>query len=168
MGDETKISYQKLPSSTLSFETRNTDIKSKRISYFHQIVTASINLWVASVMFVKLSLFLLYLRLFKPNQQSRWLIYMGILTCILCYSAIIIVSTVLYSPAPGQRYDRITLILRARDNAKEIMYLSLGQSIFGTISDIYLLMIPIKTIFQLHMRTRRKFGVSVVFMIGIL
>lgn len=58
--------------------------------------------------------------------------------------------------------------MRTQMNTTLILRFALAQSIFGTISDIYLLIIPIQSIFQLQMRMRRKIGISVIFMIGIL
>ena len=46
--------------------------------------------------------------------------------------------------------------------------LAFCQGIFGTLSDIYLLVIPIRSIFQLHLSVERKIGVSAIFAIGIM
>lgn len=42
------------------------------------------------------------------------------------------------------------------------------QGSFGTLSDIYLLVIPIRSIFQLHLSIRRRLGISSIFLIGIM
>lgn len=129
---------------------------------------AAINLYAASALFVKLSLFLLYLRLFKPNRITRWLIYGGIVVCGLFYSASIISNCVLCMPHPGQPNDLPTWELRAGDCNIPSIRLALVQGVFGTLSDIYLLVVPIRSVFQLHLPTSRKLGVSAIFMTGIM
>lgn len=71
-------------------------------------------------------------------------------------------------PKPGQRSDNATWLLRGREASMPDRRLSVVQAAFGTISDIYLLVIPIQMIFQLHLPFQRKIGVSTIFMIGIL
>ena len=126
-----------------------------------------INLYAVSAFFVKFSLFLLYLRLFKPNQTSRWLICGGIVVCGLFYSASIISNCALCIPRPGQGND--TAAWRSKFGKCYILtdQLAIVQSVFGTISDIYLLVIPIRSVFQLQLPTNRKFGISAIFMIGL-
>ena len=126
------------------------------------------NSYVASAFFVKASLFLLYLQLFKPNKVTRGLVYGGIAVCGLFYSASIISNCVFFMPKPGQPSDNATWLLRGNEATIPIQRLSIVQAAFGTLSDIYLLVIPIQMIFQLHLPFQRKIGISTIFMIGIL
>ncbi|KAK0516327.1 hypothetical protein JMJ35_000930 [Cladonia borealis] len=135
---------------------------------YEQKSLVTIDLYPAAAFFIKLSLFLLYLRLFKPNRFTRWLNYGGIITCGLFYSASIIGNCVMFIPTPGQPNNNSAWLLRASEYSHRILILSVVQSVFGTLSDIYLLVIPIQMIFQLHFPIERKIGVSAVFMIGIL
>ena len=129
---------------------------------------AIINLYAVVAFFVKLSLFLLYLRLFKPNRYTRWLVYGGIITCGLFYPASIIGNCVIVMPTPGQPNDEMTWVLRASKSGHSLLLLSIIQSVFNALSDIYLLLVPVQMIFQLHFSLGRKIGVSSVFMMGIL
>lgn len=135
--------------------------------YFQKSL-ATILLYAASAFFVKLSLFLLYLRLFKLNRITTWLIYAGILVCGLFYSASIIFNSVNCMPRPGEPDDSMTWLLRARKCDMPSRQLAVVQGAFGTVSDIYLLVIPIHSVFQLHLPTARKVGVNSIFMIGIM
>ena len=147
------------------------EIGVEQIAYFglyFQKSLASILLYAASAFFIKLSLFLLYLRLFKPNTITRWVIYAGILVCGLFYSASIILNSVNFMPRPAEPDDLITWSLHAREWDIPSRQLAVVQGAFGTLSDIYLLVIPIHSVFQLHLPTARKFGVSTIFMIGIM
>ena len=129
---------------------------------------AAVNLYAASAFFVKLSLFILYLRIFKPNRGTRWLIYGGITVCGLFYSASIISNCALCLPRPGQPDDLPTWASHFQGCNIQAEQLALVQGVFGTLSDIYLLVIPIKSVFQLQLPTGRKLGVSAIFMTGIM
>lgn len=122
----------------------------------------------ASGCFVRFSLFFFYLRLFKPNNITRLLIYGGMLASGIFYTSAIITPCVLYIPPPGWPRTSEGWLLRAFNSNDAALGLALAQSVFGTIIDIYLLVIPIRSVFQLQLPTRRKFGVSSIFMIGIM
>ena len=74
----------------------------------------------------------------------------------------------MFIPTPGQSNDSSAWFLRASENAHGLTVIVITQSVFGTLSDIYLLVIPVQMIFQLHFPINRKIGVSAIFMIGIL
>ncbi len=90
------------------------------------------------------------------------------MVCGLFYSASIISNCVLCIPKPGQPDDATTWLLRADECTLPAQHLAIVQGVFGTLSDIYLLVIPIQSIFKLHLPTKRKIGVSAIFMIGIM
>ena len=71
-------------------------------------------------------------------------------------------------PRPGEPDDLMTWMLRAQESRFPSAHLALAQGVFGTLSDIYLLVVPIRSVFQLHLPTRRKLGVSAIFMTGIM
>ena len=126
------------------------------------------NLYTASAFFVKLSLLLLYLRLFKPSKVTRWLVYGGIIACGIFYSASIISNCALCLPKPGQPDDDTAWRLSFTECSLPSQKLAICQAVFSTLSDIYLLVIPIRSIFQLQLLPlKRKIGVSAIFTIGI-
>lgn len=109
---------------------------------------------------------MLYLRLFRPNKVTRWLVYGGISVCGSFYFASIVSESVLCLPRAGQ--TDTTWLLHFNQCAVPSRHLAVCQGVFGTLSDIYLLVIPIRSIFQLHLPLDRKIGVSAVFMIGVM
>ena len=119
--------------------------------------------------FVKLSLFLLYLRLFKPDKLTRWLIYGGILVSGLFYSIVFITLTALVAPPPGQP-DTDEGWTKHNDlkNGRRLEALVVSHSVFNVLSDVYLLVLPIRSIFRLQLPTQKKFQVSSIFLIGLL
>ena len=125
-------------------------------------------LYNVSAFFVKLSLFLFYLRLFRPDRITRWLVYGGITTCGLFYSSNPIINCALCVPNHSQSNDTGNWLLIDKKCSKTTLYLSISQAVFGTLSDCYLLVIPIQLIFQLKLPTKRKIGVSAIFLVGIM
>lgn len=69
-------------------------------------------------------------------------------------------------PRPGQPNELASWLASEQVCASPTIRLALVQAVFGTLSDIYLLVIPIKSVFQLQLPTSRKVGVSAVFMTG--
>jgi hypothetical protein len=124
--------------------------------------------YAVAAFFVKLSLFLLYLRLFKADKVTRWLIYGGILASGVIYSVCVIIYTAVVVPSPGQPDSGKIWASRVIKNQVLLRILSAILGAFGALSDIYLLVIPIRAIFHLQLPIRRKFGVSSIFLIGIL
>lgn len=124
--------------------------------------------YVAATFFVKLSLLLIYLRLFKPNNTSKWLIYTGILIFGAFYASCIVAYCVLYLPIPKQAQDLIRQIGHLEESITKIVNLCIVQAVFGTASDIYMLIIPIYSIFQLQLPFRKKIGVSTIFLVGLM
>ena len=133
-----------------------------------QKTLALLTFFSAAAFFIRLSLFLLYLRLFKPNRYTCWLVYGGIIACGLCYSVSIIGNIVIMMPTPGQSNDDMAWLLREFKIEGKSWAISIFLSVFGLLSEIFLLVIPLQMIFQLHFSLGRKIGVSSVFMIGFL
>lgn len=123
---------------------------------------------MAAAFVVKLSLFLFYLRLFKPFRLTRWLTYIGIVVCGLFYASLIISSTVLCTPPPGRPNDDLAWGFRFYQCVHPMLRVSLVQAVFSMVSDIYVLAIPVYSIFQLHLSFERKVGVSTTFAVGIM
>jgi hypothetical protein len=72
-------------------------------------------LYAIAALFVKLSLFILYLRLFQVNKTARNLIYGGIICCCLFYVAAISTSAALETPSPDKSNN---LVAWMENNAK--------------------------------------------------
>ena len=111
---------------------------------------------------------LFYLRLFKLDKVTRWLVYGGILATGLFYSVVSIIYTVLQSPPLDQPQTDILWMTQSLKHMAFSKNLVVMQGVYGALSDIYLLVIPIRSIFQLHLPFRRKLGISSIFLIGIL
>lgn len=117
-----------------------------------------------AICMAKLSLFLLYLRLFSVDHTTRRLIYLGIATTCLFYFASILVGIIACIPWKGE--TRLAALASPRcARAKFLGYVS---SFFNVVSDLYLLVIPMNIVRKLQMPGRKKLGLIVLFMFGFL
>ena len=129
---------------------------------------AAVILFPLGALSVKLSLFILYLRLFKPNRLTRWLIIIGMAACVIFYTVTIILNAALCVPSPQGPNDTQAWILQSESCGWPEQLISVAQGAFGTFSDIYLLVIPLQMVMRLHLPTRRKLAISAVFLTGIM
>ena len=117
-----------------------------------------------AIFFAKLSLFLLYLRLFGPNRKARWFIWIGIVASAVAYAATTVAFGVLCLPRAGESWLAATASKRCTD----AQYIGYAQGPYGILSDFYLLILPIPAVWQLHMPLKRKLQIIAVFMTGFL
>lgn len=113
----------------------------------------------------KLSVLLLYLELFKVNKQARIAIAIGMTIIAAQCIATIVGYSVLCVPKPGDSW-----MLKASTHGciKIATAFGVAMGSLSVFSDIYILWIPLPIIWQLHMPTRKKVGVSIIFITGLL
>ena len=96
---------------------------------------------------VKLSLLWLYLRIFSLIKVTKYLIYAGMTFCTGAYITIMFVNI----------FANINTLIAANK--------ALGVVNFA--SDVYILFVPLTTVAKLQLSTKRKIGILLVFMTGI-
>ncbi|KAL8967267.1 MAG: hypothetical protein Q9197_005523 [Variospora fuerteventurae] len=111
----------------------------------------------------KLSLFLLYYRLFARHWWIRYLVYFGIGSVAAMYTAGTIVYGYLCLPRPGQSWIEAGLSARCHDQFIMISYV---RGPFNLLSDLYLLLLPLPAVWQLHLPLRKKLGIAGIFLTG--
>lgn len=115
------------------------------------------------VLMVKISLFLLYFRIFSRIRSTRLLIYFGIGINAVFYATSFALVLYFCGPGPGhniiQSFDDHHCVVQART-------LGTFQASFNIASDIYLLCIPMPVISNLQLSTKKKVGVIAMFMTG--
>jgi hypothetical protein len=117
-----------------------------------------------AIMFAKLSILLLYMKIFVPTRRGGvfWanqvliyvnaLFYFGAVVALICQCI------------PRAKISNPRLPGRCTD-----VYLSFMISgVFNVLSDFFILAFPLWAIWHLQMPLKRKFGVSVVFATGVL
>ena len=111
----------------------------------------------------KLSLFLLYYRLFSLHRWMRYLVYLGIGSSAAMYTAGTIVYGYLCLPRPGQSWIEAGLSSRCHQQFIMIGYV---RGPFNLLSDLYLLSLPLPAVWQLHMPLQKKLGLAGIFLTG--
>ena len=111
----------------------------------------------------KLSLFLLYYRLFSRHQWIKYLVYLGIGTTAATYTAVMIVYGYLCLPRHGQSWIEAGLSSRCHKQFIMIGYL---RGPFNVLSDLYLLFLPLPAVWQLHLPLRKRLGIVAIFLTG--
>ena len=71
-------------------------------------------------------------------------------------------------PRPGGSDDSASWYRRSYECHVSWEHLNVVQGVFGTIGDVYLLAVPIQSIFRLKLPVERKIRVGAIFMIGVM
>ena len=130
---------------------------------FLQKIYAVQGMYSPIILIVKISLFLLYFRIFSRIWRTKMLIYFGIGVNTVFYA--ISTTLVLYFCGPTHGHNFIqafadyNCVVQARTLADV-------QASFNIASDIYLLCIPIPVVSRLQLSKKKKVGVSAIFMTG--
>jgi hypothetical protein len=106
----------------------------------------------------------MYLHIFKPLRWLRICIYVGGALAIAFHVAAAIMSMYFMTPRPGETW--VSHFLGPLADKSRILLVPLTAVGLGV--DIYLLILPIGAILQLQLPPRRKLGVILIFMTGLL
>jgi hypothetical protein len=121
-------------------------------------------LYSIGAILVKLTLLLLYLRIFRPRNSARILIWGAIIFIPLFYIATTIAFTMFYMPQKGQDW----ISARSPSTAHKMNNVTSVQGLVGIVQDFYILFIPIWFVSGLHMTFGRKIGVCAIFLSGLM
>ncbi|KAI9801643.1 MAG: hypothetical protein M1833_002325 [Piccolia ochrophora] len=117
-----------------------------------------------TMFFTKLSLFLLYLRLFSPSVRIKYLVHLGIALCFIVYGGTTIAQGIFCIPKRGETWrDGMK-----RQQCQDGRFIGYVVGSFNVVSDFYILILPLPAIWKLNMATRQKIGLCGVFMMGFL
>lgn len=130
-----------------------------------QSSTVLLVLFFFGAMFVKLTLLVLYLHLFKVHRLASWLIWGGVAVVSLFYVISIIVLLEACVPRSGHDWLETTFTGTCTPVQNG---LSKGSGVFGLISDLYILAIPLWLVSQLTLQMSRKVGVMAIFLTGLM
>lgn len=111
---------------------------------------------------VKLTFFLLYLKIFYRNAKLRIFIYVGAFSSTAFYIGMGIAGFVLFTPRHGIRWWEYAL------GTTRIGSISIPLATVGLGIDLYILILPVAGVMQLHMPAQRKIGVCIIFGTGLL
>ncbi|KAL8817044.1 MAG: hypothetical protein Q9223_004056 [Gallowayella weberi] len=108
--------------------------------------------------FTKLSLFILYYRLFNPSNIMRYLIFFGVAFNFLFYTIYLFIYA-FYCPNTSKRAPT------CEHSIKDIGVVAAAINIA---SDFYILLIPLCAISNLQLPPKRKLGLLAIFFTGFL
>lgn len=115
-----------------------------------------------TIFFAKLTLLLLYFRLFSFSRWTGAAIYFGITATGVFYAA----TTVAYGTQcvrrPGQKW------LVASERCTSTFDITYAQGTFGVVSDIYIFILPMSVLWGLQMSLSKKLGVAAIFLTGLM
>lgn len=139
---------------------------------FLERTLASIVLFSLSSIFVRTALLALYLRVFAPNNTARIMIWAGIVTIVVFYTISIIlnirfcVPISMTTPVPDK--DAWAKKLKASTCSQPVYNLNASVGLFGALSDLYILIIPVSMVSKLRIPRNRKIGILTIFLTGLL
>lgn len=114
---------------------------------------------------MKLTLLLLYRRLFKIHRLASIMIWGGVAVSSVFYLVSVILILDHCVPEGGQTW----LSMAYTGSCTPVQNgLSEASGIFGLVSDLYILAIPVWLISRLNSPTKRKVGVMAVFLTGLM
>lgn len=115
---------------------------------------------------MKISLCLLYRRLFYPSKTNKYMVWSGIIFIAISYPALLIAWTYLSVPHAGDGGWMSTPF--AERVTKTSSSLAVSISVVNSFTDFYLLAIPLTSVSALNMSTGRKVAISALFLTGLL
>lgn len=126
-----------------------------------KILTSFEETYFATVFMIKISILILYKRLFGIYDTSRRLVYIGIAMVIL-----ITIPACGVAIARSVRCDGIEALTRSLCKTQNVSTVLTIFSVCNMVTDLYTLIIPINRILKLHIDLKRKLGVFAIFVGG--
>lgn len=116
---------------------------------------------------VKVAFLVFYYRLFYPVTHVRIMIWAGIVAVVTFTAFFIVVYLVACSPWPSEHGGWMdpSLLARCGSIAPNLVTAAVYFSVVG---DLYVLFIPIHQMPSLKLSRKKKIGVSLVFLTGLL
>ena len=113
----------------------------------------------------KLSVLFLYLRVFGVDKRTRILTYIAMaINFALCLIDIIGYAIVCV-PSPGQSWELADAKAKCEVTGDLLGVVTAAINIFN---DFFVIAIPIPAVWSLQLATKRKIGVSAIFLTGLL
>ena len=116
---------------------------------------------------MKLSFLIYFLHIFGPKPVLRWNIFIGAFITIAFYVAATIALFILSTPRPGVTFaEQFTSFLSRKTSP--VLNTTFAVGYFNILSDLYILILPISGVMGLNLKPKRKFGVVLIFLTGLL
>lgn len=117
-----------------------------------------------SMFFAKISLLLLYLRIFGPKKSTRYAICFGLVFAFCLYWVTIPIGAYYCAPSAGSSWT----ITGIAPRCNKVITLGLIQGPLNVVLDLFIFVLPIPVVMGLQMSFRKRIAVLAVFFTGIL
>ena len=118
-----------------------------------------------TIILIKLSIFLLYLHIFAISRRTRGLIYGGIIVVLVGNITTTTLIGVVCTPQHGDNWAETYGSRRCYQQSVDT---NLSVGLLNAITDFYILWIPLPLVWHLNLPTRKKIGLVLVFLQGLL
>ena len=127
----------------------------------YKLLSSNGIVYAFTIFFAKLSIMLLYLRIFNIDRGLRLPIYLGIVFQALFYSAMIGVAngSIAECNGPSQITNQY-----CKNYGKPVVVLNAAVNVA---TDIYILLLPIPRVLKLQLGRRHRLGLLLVFATGV-
>ncbi|KAK2604307.1 hypothetical protein N8I77_007250 [Diaporthe amygdali] len=123
-----------------------------------------------AAVFVKTTLLVFYLRVFRPSYRANILAWSGIVAIALFHLISIVILLVNCIPVDQQLPGSDPTKWADKKNnrcGQPNLDISAAQAGFSAVTDIYVLAIPISSVLALQLQTKKKLGVLAIFLTGL-
>ena len=163
MGSKDRVSYGRDLSCRLCLLSKVL-LESQLI--LHQIGHVIETFFGPSMFFIKVTLFLFYMEIFSRLRWLRYLGWLGIVFTGMCSVASMVGFLVICTPRTGQGQLDYMAVVFSPQCGRSPLVLTL-QAVVNLVSDLYLLILPLPAIWNLHLPTRKKLGIAAIISTGI-
>ncbi len=114
----------------------------------------------ASTLSIKLSIFFLYLRIFRINQRLRNWVYFGMIFCVW-YTAVYwgLSTAIIMECSAPHNADGIL--------CANVSFITLAIVIINVVTDFYVLALPIGVVIRLNAKRGKRIGLIAIFSCGL-
>ena len=119
------------------------------------------------IFFIKLSILLQYLRIFRPTRQGNMFLYVGVQVCIWSTFLFYFVDTIFEIIMCLPR-EKIWNPLMTTGHCFNTNAAFQATGIFNVLSDFAILLLPIPSVWRLKVSLRKKIGIIAIFSAGFL
>ena len=112
----------------------------------------------------RLPLFLLYLRLFGRNKIFRSAVHVGMAVALAVYLSAIPLLSYYCTPLPGRPWGSLDVFTKC----KKLVVYAVIQGSCNIALDLYIFMLPLPIIFDLHLPLNKRLGILAIFGTGFL
>ncbi|KAK2599573.1 hypothetical protein N8I77_011314 [Diaporthe amygdali] len=126
---------------------------------FSEIMPNQQMMLVPGLIFSKVSLFLLFLQIFDIRDGMRLAIRIGIAATLIIYFPSFPMAGYYQAPSPGQSWENVMITGRPQNG----IYWGIVQSALGILLDLYMFVLPLPIITQLHISKTKRNQLVLVF-----